>query len=108
MKYDVVLTDEARQNIRSIVAWYSNQSPAAANRWYDGLVEKLASLTEKPDRCTFARENSRFPIELRQLNYGSGRRLTHRIIFTIRPKSVVVYSIRHVAQQDWRPEDASG
>jgi hypothetical protein len=43
------------------------------------------------------------PIELRQLNYGSGRKITHRIIFAIRPTRVVVYAVRHVAQRDWEP-----
>jgi hypothetical protein len=62
-------------------------------------------LAENPERCPFARENPRFPIELRLLNYGSGRRTTHRIIFAIRPTLVVVYAVRHVAQQDWRPEE---
>jgi len=52
-----------------------------------------------------AREDPRFPIELRQLNYGSGRRTTHRILFAIRSTRVVVYAIRHFAQQDWRSDD---
>jgi hypothetical protein len=65
-------------------------------------------LAKNPYRCSLALENPRFPIELRQLNYGSGRRKTHRIIFAIRPDTVVVHAVRHVAQEDWRPETDLG
>ena len=108
MKYDVVLTDEAKQDSRAAVAWYAKRSQIAADRWYAGLLKILDSLKVDPQRCPVADENSRLPIELRQLNYGSGRRITHRIIFTIRSTSVVVYAIRHVAQQDWQPDQGSG
>jgi len=105
MKYEVQLTDEARQNARAVVAWYAERSQSAADAWYNGFLDALASLQQNPARCPPAHENPRFPIDLRQLNYGSGRRLTHRILFTIRPDTVVIYAVRHVAQQDWRPED---
>jgi plasmid stabilization system protein ParE len=32
MKYEVVLTDEARQNVRAAVAWYAERSQTAADR----------------------------------------------------------------------------
>lgn len=105
MNYEAVLTDEADRNVRSIVAWYAESSPAAADRWYDEFAKSISLLTENPERYTWARENARFPIELRQLNFGSGRRTTHRIIYAIRPATVVIYAVRHVAQQDWRPDD---
>ena len=105
MKYDVRLTDEARQNVRDAVDWYAERSPTAADHWYASFLRLLDSLAEDPDRCPFALENARLPIELRQLIFGSGRKLTHRIIFAIRPDAVVIYAIRHVAQQEWRPEN---
>jgi plasmid stabilization system protein ParE len=108
MKYHVVLTDEARQNVRAAVEWYAERSQAAADRWYAGFLRSLNSLEENPHRCQLAVENPRFPIELRQLNYGSGRRKTHRIIFTIRPDTVAVHAVRHAAQEEWRPENDLG
>lgn len=62
----------------------------------------LDSLKKNPERCPLADESSRFPIDLRQLNFGSGRKTTHRIIIAIRPDFVIVYAIRHVAQEQWR------
>jgi plasmid stabilization system protein ParE len=107
MKYEVVLTREAEHNVRSILAWYSDRSQSAADRWYAAFFKSIESLSNYPERYSFARENSRFPIELRQLNFGGGRKSTHRIICTIRGAQVVVYTVRHVAQQDWRPDDES-
>ena len=104
MKYEVVLTDEADRNARSIIAWYTERSQAAADRWYAKFTTAIATLARNPEQFAFARENPRFPFELRQVNFGGGRRITHRIIYTIRPTTVVIYAVRHVAQQDWRPE----
>jgi hypothetical protein len=32
--------------------------------------------------------------------YGSGRRISHRILFVIRERRIVVYQIRHVSMQE--------
>lgn len=37
--------------------------------------------------------------------YGSGKRITHRVLFVIREQRIVVYQIRHVAMQDLTAED---
>jgi len=42
MNYEVVLTDEARQNVRAAVAWYAERSQTAADRWYSGLLKNVA------------------------------------------------------------------
>ncbi len=81
-----------------------NGSEAAADRWYNGFLRLLDLLAEDPHRFPLALENPRFPIASRQVTYGSGRRVSHRIIFAIRQTSVVVYSVRHAAQDEWRPE----
>lgn len=103
MKYEVLLTGEADQDLRIAYEWYLARSPDAAQRWYDGIMRAVASLERDPQRCALANENERTPVELRQLNYGSGRKITHRVIFAVRPKHVVVYAIRHTSQRDWEP-----
>jgi plasmid stabilization system protein ParE len=103
MTYEVVLTAEAQENARAAYDWYWERSQQAAEKWHATLLEKLAALESDPQRWPLANESSRFPIELRQLPFGSGRRITHRIVFAIRPTKVVVYAIRHLAQQEWRP-----
>jgi plasmid stabilization system protein ParE len=105
MKFDVLLTDEARENVRAVVAWYAERSQSAADRWYSGFLDTLQSLAKDPLIHSRALENPRFPIELRQCNYGSGQRTTHRIIFAIRPTAILIHAVRHVAQNEWRPDE---
>ena len=62
-------------------------------------------LAEHPEHCPLARENGQFPGELRELHYGVGSRPTHRAVFAIRPDIILVYTIRHAAQDDWRPDE---
>jgi plasmid stabilization system protein ParE len=101
--YSVNLTDRAEQNWRQAYEWYADRSLEVAQQWYDTMLTALDSLKLNPERWPLADESQRFPIELRQLNFGSGRRITHRILFAIRRSSVVVYAIRHVAQGEWNP-----
>jgi plasmid stabilization system protein ParE len=108
MQFDVKLTTRAEREYREGYEWYADRSPSAAEKWFIGIEAALDSLKRNPERCPLADENSQFPIELRQLHYGSGRRTTHRIIFAIRPGTVVVYAVRHVAQEEWRPENDAG
>lgn len=105
MSHEVVLTEEAERGLEEVYQWYARQSTEAANKWYSGILQTFVSLEQNPERCPLATDNDRFPVEIRQLNYGSGRRLTHRIVFTIRPGRVIIYAIRHLAQRDLRPED---
>jgi len=37
--------------------------------------------------------------------YGSGKRISHRILFVIRERQVVVYQIRHVSMRDVNTDD---
>jgi len=70
--------------------------------WYAGLEAVIDGLREMPLRYPLARENGLFPdVELRQAIYKS-----HRLIFTIRKRTVHVLHIRHVAQN--RLDDLRG
>jgi plasmid stabilization system protein ParE len=80
--------------------WADNHSSSQANRWYEGFLKVLVSLEKNPDRFPFARESAALPVEMRELHFGLGRRKTHRAIFAIRQDSVVIYAIRHTAQDD--------
>ena len=106
MIYEVLLTDKASRQLEAAATWWAeNQLREQAERWYVGFIESLRSLGDNPERFALARENDAFPVELRQLVYGSGRRKTHRAIFAIRSNQVVVYAIRHVAQRTMTTDD---
>ena len=106
MSRPVIITPEAeRQLLENAEWWAENRSVAQAERWYDGFVSALERLGEHPEECSLARENHRFPYELRELHFGIGSHPTHRALYVIRPEGVFVVSIRHTSQQDVTPND---
>lgn len=105
MKYTVIITDPARDQLLDIARWWAeNRSAEQALRWYDGFWQSLQSLASSPERHRLARENDRFKDELREFYYGLSRR-THRAIFRIDGDVVRVLAIRHLAQDDIGPDD---
>jgi hypothetical protein len=52
-----------------------------------------------------ARENEVFSFTVRQLLYGLGRKATQRAVVEVRNQEVIVYAIRHLAQQDLTPDE---
>ena len=68
MEYRVVITPEAQAAIDRDIAYIRQQaSPEIANRWYDGLIEAIASLSDMPTRCGVIPEQWLFDDEFRQL-----------------------------------------
>ena len=104
MKYNVIVSDPAEWDIESAAKWWTlNRSPREAVRWYDAIIDSIGSLAENPDRFSLARENERFPFEMRALHFGLRSHPTHRVLFTIQDDSVLVLAVRHVAQKDVEP-----
>lgn len=97
--YEVVISRRAESDLNQAYRWWANnRSKPQADRWYNGFLKKLFTLAVDPDRFPHASENRILPCEVRQINFGIGRSPTHRAIFTIRPDSVVILRIRHLAQ----------
>ncbi len=84
--------------------WLKIESEERANEWFKGLVEKVNSLKNFPNRCPIAPESRSFLIEIRQLLYGKGRH-QYRIIFGVSVDEktgedmVLIYRIRNASQQ---------
>jgi plasmid stabilization system protein ParE len=108
MIHHVIITRRAEREMHDAAHWWaSNRSAERANRWLTGLRRKLESLAKSPTRCPLAQENAQFPYELRELRYGVGSRPTHRAVFTIADNLVLVVAVRHLAQDQIRPEDVT-
>jgi plasmid stabilization system protein ParE len=74
MTYRIVVEPTAEREIRSIVRWQTeNASPAAAARWYDGLLKKIDTLRRHPTRCPLAAEHDKFPEEKLRTDVRQGR-----------------------------------
>ena len=91
----------------SAAKWYAetSQSLEVASAWYDGFLEELESLEDNPLGGSLAPESHLFDFELREVYYGSGRRVTHRALYRIVGNTVEVLSIRHHAQRPLRSGD---
>jgi plasmid stabilization system protein ParE len=100
MTRKVVLTDEAHRNAESAYSWYVERSPESARKWWNAFLAALTAVEQYPERYPTARENEQFPVTLRQINFGGGRRRTHRLLYVIREDHTVVYAVRHLAQRD--------
>ena len=105
--YRLKITDEAADQLFAIAKWYSDSSQSldVAVKWYDGFLDALEELQHDPSRFALARENEKFDFELRELRYGSGKRVTHRALFRVVADTVEVLSIRHHAQDELRSDD---
>ena len=106
MSLPVVVQPEAEDTLFQSAAWWAkHRSVDQAERWFDGFVATIYTLGDNPERHPVARENDKFPYEIRELNYGLGSHPTHRAVFTIRPDAVVVLTTRHLAQRDITLDD---
>ncbi|MCA9077053.1 MAG: type II toxin-antitoxin system RelE/ParE family toxin [Planctomycetaceae bacterium] len=107
MMFHVRTSEFAKREIREAAAWYRAKSGSieVADRWLDGITSAIASLSQNPDRIPVYVRSDEFDMEIRELLYGSGRRKTHRIFFTIVGDQVEVISVKHHAQRDLTPDD---
>ena len=106
MTLEVRVLPRARYQITSIAEWWAqNRSVAQAQRWLDEVDDRLHELGVIVDRLPLAEESNEFEFPLKQLTFGIGRRLTHRLLLSIHNNVVYVHSVRHLAQQSITPED---
>lgn len=106
MKYQVVITEPAEvQLIETFEWWSSNRSKEQAIRWYNGFLDAMKTLSDSPVSHPIIPEAGKFPIELRELYFGLGSRPSHRAVYSIQPDRIVIYAIRHLAQDQLGTED---
>jgi plasmid stabilization system protein ParE len=109
MTFQVVITAQAAAELQAASVWWAeNRDPHQAARWFAEFDEEIRGLAENPYRYAVAREDERFPYEIRQLNFGLSSRPTHRAVFTIvEPDVVLVLTIRHLARDRLDPDDVA-
>lgn len=97
MTFQVEITSIAEAQIEQAYRWYRERNPEFAERWFRGLMNTIATLQEKPQRCALAVEHKIFPEEVRQLLYGKAKNV-YRVLFTIRDGTVYALYVRHSSQ----------
>lgn len=106
-QYSVHYSDQVHEELWNIASWYAKESGSIeiGLEWHRGFEKVLSTLDENPERFSLARESDRFPYEVREILYGSGKRKTHRALFRITGNRVEVIFVRHHAQRDVTPDD---
>jgi plasmid stabilization system protein ParE len=104
MRFQVEITPIAEAQIEQAYCWYRDRNPEFADRWFRGLMNAIATLQEKPQRCALAVEHEIFPEEVRQLLYGKPQNI-YRVLFAIRETKVYILYVRHSAQAPLTAED---
>src|SRR2546430_5387737 len=94
MTYRVEVTAQAEMDALDAYEWLYEQEPSAADRWYKGLRQTLASLSDFPERHARAPESAEFEENIRLMTYGK-RSGVYRILYTIEEDTVFILSIRH-------------
>ncbi|MEY3221196.1 MAG: hypothetical protein RLZZ203_52 [Cyanobacteriota bacterium] len=51
MTFQVEITPIAEAQIEQAYRWYRERNPEFADRWFRGLMNTIATLQEKPQRC---------------------------------------------------------
>lgn len=60
MTFQVKITQSAQLQIETTYLWLKNRNPVYADEWFKGLMNAIASLREKPRRCSLAIEQKVF------------------------------------------------
>jgi len=82
MTFQVEITPITEAQIEQAYRWYRERNPEFADRWFRELMNTIATLQEKPQRCALAVEHEIFPEE----------------VLAIRDDIVYVLYVRHSSQ----------
>ena len=93
MKYSVVVTRKAKDDLRHYYMIAAEHAPETAARWLQRFEDILQTLSTNPTRCSLAPENDLVDQTIYHLFYGkrSGR---YRALFAIEGSRVLVLHIR--------------
>ena len=93
MTYRVKLQRLAASDLQAYFEYVAQFSRPDAIRWLDRFHAAMQTLDQRPDRCSWARENGLIDVELRELLFGK-RPSVFRVIFTIDAETVRILRIQ--------------
>ncbi len=99
MKREVLILRRAEIELNQIATWWArHRSVDQARRWLAEFSVAIDTLSTNPEQHALAQEDELFTFPLRQLLFGVSGKPTHRAIFSIEGEKVLVYTVRHLAQ----------
>lgn len=104
MKKGAVPAERAARSLEATIWWVVND---LSNKPIAGTPEFAKRSTRLQSSLSVAvlQRNGDFPYDLRELHFGLRSRPSHRVLFTITGTTVIVLTVRHVAQQAVQPND---
>ena len=91
--------------MESATWWAEHRSMAQADRWLREIEAAIQKLATNAEQYPLARETAEFSFEVQQMNFGLSGGRTHRVLFSMQESRILVYTVRHLAQEDLTAED---
>lgn len=107
MNYRVVITENAKSNLRAYYLRAAQHAPLTAARWLNRFEQSIATLSADPQRCALAAGSAVVESEIHQLLVGKRRRV-FRVLFTIIGDDVQVLHIRRGAMDTATSDELYG
>ena len=106
MSTEVELSFRAEKDLDDILAWIASRSPQGARMWLARWKEVCRLLSERPESCLLAPENSfsDHEEEIRHVVFKTRSGRKNRL-FVIRGNRVFVTNLRRPGNQDLVPPD---
>ncbi len=104
MTYRVKLQRLAAGDLQAYFEYVARFSQPDALRWLDRFHTAMQTLDQRPDRCSWARENGTIDVELRELLFGK-RPAVFRVIFTIDEDTVRILRIQRGQRKSLSPDE---
>jgi len=98
----VRLTDAAKDDVRAILTWIEQRSPAGAEAWYGAWMDALRTLGERAEALAEAPESDDHAEPVRQLLFKTKRGRRYRALFVVRGDAAFVLHVRGPGQDTLR------
>ncbi len=95
----VIITPLAENDVLTQFDWWaSSRSEEQALRWLVGIYTEMFGLKKSANQHPLAMELPLRSLGVRQLNYGISKRPTHRALYAIKDREIVIYRVRSLHQ----------
>ena len=105
MSTEVELSFRAEKDLDGILTWIAARSPQGARMWLVQWKEVCRILSERPESCLLAPENSDHEEEIRHIVFKTRSGRKYRALFVIRGNRVFVTNLRGPGQDLVSPGD---
>jgi plasmid stabilization system protein ParE len=107
VKYRVVISATAKENLREGYQWAAKHAPETAARWLSRFQAALQTLSTSPERCSIAPETELVQRQIRQFLFGRHRSIW-RALFVIQGSEVHVLHVRRASMDTATPDQLGG